>query len=137
MRKVAPIVFFTWVGAPRLRLRRRLGAPPWTGKLAQKTWPLPLDLHYPPPTSMKPAVVQTARYLALVMLVLAVGVLLVAQGMRYLPEASEMPTEVRRLPLYALYSFTRMLVAYVGALIFSVTYGYFAATSRRAERVLM
>jgi NitT/TauT family transport system permease protein len=86
---------------------------------------------------MKPVVVQTARYVALVMLVLAVGVLLVAEGMRYLPEAREMPTEVRRLPLYTLYSFTRMLIAYVCALFFSVSYGYVAATNRRAERVLM
>jgi NitT/TauT family transport system permease protein len=86
---------------------------------------------------VKPAVLQTVRYAALVLLVLAVAVLLVAGGFRYLPAREEIPVEVRRLPLYALWSFLRMLCAYVLALLFSITYGYFAATNRRAERVMM
>ncbi|HZS35713.1 MAG TPA: ABC transporter permease subunit [Polyangia bacterium] len=86
---------------------------------------------------MKPAVVQAARYVALVLLVLAVGVVLLVGGMRYIPPVQDIPVEVRRLPGYAAWSFLRMLIAYVFALAFSVSYGYVAATNRRAERVLM
>jgi NitT/TauT family transport system permease protein len=86
---------------------------------------------------VKPQVVQAARYVALVSLVLAAGVVLLVGGMRYLPAPQEIPVEVRRLPLYAAWSFLRMLAAYVFALAFSISYGYLAATNRRAERVLM
>ncbi len=47
------------------------------------------------------------------------------------------PAELPRLPLYALYSFARMLAAYLISLLFSLSYGYLAATSRRAERLLI
>jgi NitT/TauT family transport system permease protein len=47
------------------------------------------------------------------------------------------PVELPRLPLYALYSFARMLAAYLISLLFSLSYGYLAATSRRAERLLI
>ena len=79
----------------------------------------------------------TARYVALTLLVLAVAVLLALQGIRHLPRPSEMPTEVRRLPIYAGWSLFRMLVAYVCALGFSITYGYVAAVNKRAERIMM
>lgn len=77
------------------------------------------------------------RYAALVVVVLAIPVVLVLQGSPSLPAPLQLPTEVRRLPLYALYSFTRMLCAYVLALVFSIAYGYVAATNRRAERIMM
>jgi NitT/TauT family transport system permease protein len=86
---------------------------------------------------MKPAVTQSLRYLALVLLVLAIGVLLVAEGVRYLPAPSALPVEIKRLPLYASYSFARMLAAYALALAFSIPYGLVAATNRRAERIMM
>jgi len=47
------------------------------------------------------------------------------------------PTEIRALPVYALYSLARMACAYVLALGFSIVYGYIAATNRRAERIMM
>lgn len=44
---------------------------------------------------------------------------------------------VSALPLYALYSLARMTAAYVLALVFAIAYGYVAARSQRAERVLV
>jgi len=41
------------------------------------------------------------------------------------------------LPLYAFYSLVRISVAYVLSLIFSLAYGYLAASSRRAEMILI
>ena len=41
------------------------------------------------------------------------------------------------LPLYAMYSLVRILVAYVISLVFALIYGYVAAKSRRAEIVLI
>jgi NitT/TauT family transport system permease protein len=41
------------------------------------------------------------------------------------------------LPLYALYSLVRILVAYALSLAFALAYGYAAATSRRAEIILI
>ena len=43
----------------------------------------------------------------------------------------------RFLPLYAVLSTTRMLVAYLLSLIFTLIYGYVAAYNRRAEQVLL
>jgi NitT/TauT family transport system permease protein len=43
----------------------------------------------------------------------------------------------RALPLYALYSVVRIAVAYALSLVFALGYGYAAATSRRAEVVLV
>jgi len=43
----------------------------------------------------------------------------------------------RALPLYALYSLIRIAVAYALSLVFALAYGYIAASSRRAEVVLI
>jgi NitT/TauT family transport system permease protein len=43
----------------------------------------------------------------------------------------------RDLPLYALYSLVRISVAYALSLIFALAYGYLAASSRRAEMILV
>ncbi|HEY7956234.1 MAG: ABC transporter permease subunit [Polyangia bacterium] len=86
---------------------------------------------------MKFSFTQAARYTALVLLVLAGAVLLVAGGVRYLPARGEMPAEVRHLPVYAAWSFLRMLIAYFFALAFSIPYGFLAATNKRAEKVLL
>lgn len=49
-------------------------------------------------------------------------------------EISQSPSS---LPLYALYSLVRILVAYAISLVFALAYGYAAAKSRRAELVLI
>ena len=41
------------------------------------------------------------------------------------------------MPLYALYSLVRILVAYAMSLVFALAYGYIAAKSRRAEMILI
>ena len=43
----------------------------------------------------------------------------------------------RALPLYALYSVVRISVAYALSLVFALAYGYVAASSRRAEIILV
>jgi NitT/TauT family transport system permease protein len=43
----------------------------------------------------------------------------------------------RQLPCYAAFSIGRMIAAYALSFIFSLAYGYFAATNRRAERILL
>jgi NitT/TauT family transport system permease protein len=43
----------------------------------------------------------------------------------------------RVLPLYALYSLVRLGLAYVLSLLFALAYGYIAATSRRAEMLMV
>jgi NitT/TauT family transport system permease protein len=43
----------------------------------------------------------------------------------------------RQLPRYAAFSIGRMVAAYALSFIFSLVYGYFAATNRRAERILL
>ena len=43
----------------------------------------------------------------------------------------------RALPLYAFYSLVRMVIAYAISLIFSLAFGYLAASSRRAEMIMI
>jgi NitT/TauT family transport system permease protein len=50
---------------------------------------------------------------------------------------AEISQNPRSLPLYALYSLVRILVAYAVSLLFALAYGYIAAKSRRAEIVLI
>lgn len=50
---------------------------------------------------------------------------------------STISQDPRSLPLYALYSLVRILVAYVLSLVFALAYGYVAAKSRRAEMILI
>jgi NitT/TauT family transport system permease protein len=50
---------------------------------------------------------------------------------------SEISQNPRSLPLYALYSLVRILVAYALSLVFALAYGYAAAKSKRAEMVLI
>ena len=53
-----------------------------------------------------------------------------------LPQA-EISQSPRALPLYALYSLVRIVIAYILSLLFALAYGYLAASSRRAEIVLV
>jgi NitT/TauT family transport system permease protein len=50
---------------------------------------------------------------------------------------SEISQDPRSLPLYALFSLVRILVAYVLSLVFALAYGYAAAKWRRAEIILI
>ena len=50
---------------------------------------------------------------------------------------SEISQDPRSLPLYALFSLVRILVAYALSLVFALAYGYTAAKSRRAEIILI
>ncbi len=50
---------------------------------------------------------------------------------------AEISQDPRSLPLYAMYSLVRILVAYALSLVFALAYGYIAAKSRRAEVVLI
>jgi NitT/TauT family transport system permease protein len=50
---------------------------------------------------------------------------------------SEISQNPKSLPLYAIYSLVRILIAYVLSLVFALAYGYAAAKSRRAEIVLI
>ncbi len=50
---------------------------------------------------------------------------------------SEISQNPRSLPLYALYSLVRILVAYGLSLLFALAYGYAAAKSKRAEMILI
>ncbi|HVH60876.1 MAG TPA: ABC transporter permease subunit, partial [Candidatus Sulfotelmatobacter sp.] len=43
----------------------------------------------------------------------------------------------RDLPLYTLYSLVRMVIAYAMSLVFALAFGYLAASSRRAEMVMI
>ncbi len=43
----------------------------------------------------------------------------------------------RDLPLYALYSLVRIVIAYVISLVFALAFGYLAASSRRAEMIMI
>jgi NitT/TauT family transport system permease protein len=51
--------------------------------------------------------------------------------------AAAISQDPRSLPLYALYSLVRILVAYAISLLFALAYGYAAASSRRLEIVLI
>jgi NitT/TauT family transport system permease protein len=50
---------------------------------------------------------------------------------------AEISQNPRSLPLYALYSLVRILVAYALSLAFALVYGYAAAKSKRAEMILI
>jgi NitT/TauT family transport system permease protein len=50
---------------------------------------------------------------------------------------AEISQNPRSLPLYAMYSLVRILVAYAISLVFALAYGYVAAKSKRAEMVLI
>ncbi len=63
--------------------------------------------------------------------------LVVATAGHHAEAAAPVSLSASRLPLYAAYSFLRMLAAYVLSLVFSLTYGYLAAYNRRAEKILV
>lgn len=70
-------------------------------------------------------------------IILLLIVLIYQQAPRFRLISPHLPTELHLLPYYAWCSFYRMLAAYAGALIFSVVYGFVAATNARAERIMI
>jgi len=70
-------------------------------------------------------------------LVLSGAVYAVSRHLPFPLEAIALDTALSQLPLYAGYSLLRMSIAYVFSFFFSVLYGYFAATSPKAEPPLV
>lgn len=77
------------------------------------------------------------KYLLLLALVLALTGSIYATARGRLPAAELIDADPRQLPIYAAWSLLRMTVAFALSLGFSIAYGCFAATSKRAERFLM
>ena len=82
-----------------------------------------------------------ARWLDFILLIGLVGVvfglLSLAGEWRTLHPHVEIDLSPRALPLYAFYSLSRGLLAYALSLLFTLTYGYWAAKDAMAERVLV
>jgi len=108
--------------------------------------PAPLPQHQTPlpPAAARPAGSRWA-YAVLIDIAVFVWVFAVIYGVYSIGRSwlgpvraeSEISQDPRSLPLYALYSLVRILVAYVLSLVFALAYGYIAAKSRRAEIVLI
>jgi NitT/TauT family transport system permease protein len=82
-----------------------------------------------------------ARWLDFVLLIGLVGVIFglmsLAGEWRTLHPHVEIDLSPRALPLYVFYSLSRGLLAYALSLLFTLTYGYWAAKDPMAERVLV
>jgi NitT/TauT family transport system permease protein len=85
----------------------------------------------------------TKRATSVLMALLIVAIILALffayrheSGLRHL-HAPQLHVSLRQLPYYAFCSFSRMLAAYVLALIFSLVYGLLAARGRTWERVML
>jgi NitT/TauT family transport system permease protein len=108
--------------------------------------PAPLPQHQTPlpPTAARPAGSRWA-YAFLIDIAVFVSVFAVIFGVYSIGRSwlgpvraeSEISQDPRSLPLYALFSLVRILVAYVLSLLFALAYGYTAAKSRRAEIILI
>jgi NitT/TauT family transport system permease protein len=108
--------------------------------------PAPLPQHQTPlpPTAARPAGSRWA-YAFLIDIAVFVSVFAVIFGVYSIGRSwfgpvrveSEISQDPRSLPLYALFSLVRILVAYALSLVFALAYGYTAAKSRRAEIILI
>jgi len=108
--------------------------------------PAPLSKHQTPlpPTAVRPLGSRWG-YAFLIDIAVFVSVFAVIFGVYSIGRSwlgpvkveSQISQDPRSLPLYALYSLVRILVAYAFSLIFALAYGYAAAKSRRAEIVLI
>jgi NitT/TauT family transport system permease protein len=108
--------------------------------------PAPLPKHHTPlpPAAARPAGSRRA-WAFLIDIAVFVSVFAVIFGIYSIGRSWMGPVRVeaeisqnpRSLPLYAMYSLTRILVAYAISLVFALAYGYVAAKSKRAEMVLI
>ncbi|MGC8619456.1 MAG: ABC transporter permease subunit [Thermoplasmata archaeon] len=64
--------------------------------------------------------------------IIEIGILLVVAFYAMFP-----PSLVLKVWVYASFSFSRMLAAYILSLIFSILYGLYAATNKKAERIMI
>jgi NitT/TauT family transport system permease protein len=106
--------------------------------------PLPKHLTPLPPAAARPASSHRA-WAFLIDIAVFVSVFAVIFGIYSIGRSWLGPVKVeaeisqnpRSLPLYAMYSLVRILVAYAISLVFALAYGYVAAKSKRAELVLI
>jgi len=108
--------------------------------------PAPLPKHHTPlpPAAVRPAGSHRA-WAFLIDIAVFVSVFAVIFGIYAIGRSWLGPVKVeaeisqnpRSLPLYAMYSLVRILVAYAISLVFALAYGYVAAKSKRAELVLI
>ena len=108
--------------------------------------PAPLPKHHTllPPAAARPAGSRRA-WAFLIDIAVFVSVFAVIFGIYSIGRSLLGPVKVeaeisqnpRSLPLYAMYSLVRILVAYAISLVFALAYGYVAAKSKRAEIVLI
>jgi len=108
--------------------------------------PAPLPKHHTPlpPAAERPAGSRLA-WAFLIDIAVFVSVFAVIFGIYSIGRSWLGPVKVeaeisqnpRSLPLYAMYSLARILVAYAISLVFALAYGYVAAKSKRAEMVLI
>ena len=108
--------------------------------------PAPLPQHHTPlpPAGVRPAGARWT-YAFLIDIAVFVSVFAVIYGVYSIAHSwlgpvkaeAEISQDPRSLPLYALFSLVRILVAYLLSLGFALAYGYIAAKSRRAEMVLI
>jgi len=106
--------------------------------------PLPLEHHPIPPAATRPAGSRWA-YAFLIDIAVFAAVFAVIFGVYSIGRSWLGPVKVeaeisqnpKSLPLYAMYSLARILIAYAISLVFALVYGYAAAKSRRAEIVLI
>jgi NitT/TauT family transport system permease protein len=110
------------------------------------TTPTSLTEHSPPlpPTAKRPAGSRWSWaflidiFVFLIVFAAIFGVYAIGRSwMGPVTAAAHISQSPRALPLYALYSLVRILVAYVLSLGFALLYGYVAASSRRAEIFLI
>jgi len=108
--------------------------------------PAPLPQHQTPlpPAAARPAGSRWA-YAFLIDIAVFVSVFALIYGVYSIGRSwlgpvraeSEISQDPHSLPLYALFSLVRIMVAYVLSLVFALAYGYTAAKSRRAEIILI
>jgi NitT/TauT family transport system permease protein len=106
--------------------------------------PLPQNQAPVPPTIVRPVGTRRA-WGFLVDIVVFIAVFAVVFGVYSIGRSwlgpvkveSEISQNPRNLPLYALYSLVRILLAYALSLVFALAYGYAAAKSKRAEMILI
>lgn len=85
------------------------------------------------PNLSKPAVSK------LILLLILIGIIYILYQQKYVFPFLEARTKLKtaNLPVYALYSFLRMLAAYILSVIFSLVYGYTAAMNKKAEKIML
>lgn len=77
------------------------------------------------------------RHAVVAIAALGVAMLLASRYHRVPGAAPLADVELAQLPYFAFRSVLRLVVAYVGSFVFALSYGYAAASSKRAEKILL